>query len=107
MNSYFWQIWKLQDVSLTAKITPKNANKTKLLWEARMQIIPLHPDDRLQLKKEHPCGGRIFRVLRVGSAVRVVCETCGRDMTVDRIKLEKAVQRILENGEEKKGTAET
>ena len=68
-----------------------------------MQIIPLHLDDRLQLKKAHPCGGRIFRILRVGSVVRIVCETCGRDMTVDRIKLEKSVQRILENDEEKKG----
>ena len=70
-----------------------------------MQIIPLHPDDRLQLKKAHPCGGRIFRILRVGGVVRIVCETCGRDMTVDRIKLEKSVQRILENDEEKKGNS--
>ncbi len=70
-----------------------------------MQIIPLHPDDRLQLKKPHPCGGQVFRVLRVGSVVRIVCESCGRDMTVDRIKLEKAILKVLENEAEsaKKG----
>ena len=70
-----------------------------------MQIIPLHPNDRLQLKKPHPCGGQIFRVLRVGSVVRVVCEGCGRDMTVDRIKLEKSILKILESESEsvKKG----
>ncbi|MBR2020646.1 MAG: DUF951 domain-containing protein [Clostridia bacterium] len=75
-----------------------------------MQIIPLHPNDRIQLKKPHPCGGNIFLVLRVGSAVRIVCEQCGRDMTVDRVKLEKAVRQILETSNapspEKKGNAQ-
>ena len=64
-----------------------------------MQIIPLHPNDRLRLKKPHPCGGSVFIVLRVGSEVRIKCETCGRDMTVDRLKLEKAVKRILTESE--------
>ena len=60
-----------------------------------MQIIPLHPDDRIQMKKKHPCGGSIFRIVRVGSEVRVVCETCKRDMTMDRVKLEKSIQRVI------------
>ena len=60
-----------------------------------MQIIPLHPHDRVQMKKVHPCGGNIFQILRVGSEVRVKCETCGRDMTIDRVKLEKAIRLVL------------
>lgn len=60
-----------------------------------MTILPLHPEDRVQMKKPHPCGGKIFRILRVGSQVRVVCESCGRDMTLDRVKLEKAIKQIL------------
>ena len=59
-----------------------------------MTVLPLHVNDLLQLKKPHPCGGKIFRVLRVGSEVRVVCQTCGRDMTIDRIKLEKSIKSI-------------
>ena len=66
-----------------------------------MQIIPLHPEDRLQLKKSHPCGGSIFVVLRVGSEVRIKCETCGRDMTLDRLKLERSIRRILTEKSEK------
>lgn len=62
-----------------------------------MQIIPLHPNDRVQLKKAHPCGGDVFRILRVGSEVRVKCETCGRDMTMDRVKLEKSIRKALGN----------
>ena len=60
-----------------------------------MQIIPLHTGDRVQLKKNHPCGGNTFVILRVGSEVRVKCETCARDMTLDRVKLEKAIRAIF------------
>ena len=69
-----------------------------------MQIIPLHPGDILLLKQPHPCGGNRFLVMRVGSQVRMVCQTCNHDMTLDRIKLEKAIRQILPFAEEKKGT---
>ncbi len=55
-------------------------------------ILPLVPGDTLTLKKPHPCGGRTFQVLRVGSDVRIRCATCGRDMVLERVKLEKAVR---------------
>ena len=64
-------------------------------------IIKLQPDDRIKLKKSHPCGGDVFRVVRVGAEVRVICETCGRDMTVERIKLEKAIRQVLSQTEQK------
>ncbi len=50
--------------------------------------------DRLQLKKQHPCGTDLFRVLRVGSDIRIVCEGCGRDMTLPREKLEKMIKKV-------------
>jgi len=60
-----------------------------------MKIIKLNVNDRLEMKKSHPCGGNIFKILRVGSNVRVVCEECGHDMTIDRVKLEKAIKKII------------
>ena len=60
-----------------------------------MQIIPLRPFDRIQMKKPHPCGNNVFVILRVGSEVRIRCEGCGRDVTVDRLKLEKSIRRTL------------
>lgn len=59
-----------------------------------MPIIHFQTGDILELKKQHPCGDRRFRVLRTGSEVRIVCLGCGRDMTLDRLKLEKAVRRV-------------
>ncbi len=67
-----------------------------------MEILKIRPNDVLEMKKPHPCGSRNFRVLRVGSEIRVICLGCGRDMTLDRIRLEKATKKIIfsENTEE-------
>ena len=62
-------------------------------------ILRLFAGELLELKKPHPCGGRIFRIMRAGSDVRILCQTCGRDMMLDRIKLEKAVRRKLPDEE--------
>lgn len=60
-----------------------------------MKIIKMSVGDRAELKKAHPCGGNVFRILRVGSDVRIVCETCGRDMTIERVKLEKSIKKMI------------
>lgn len=58
-------------------------------------IIRFSVGDTLEMKKNHPCGARLFDVKRVGSDIRVVCRGCGRDMTVPRIKLEKGIRRVI------------
>lgn len=60
-----------------------------------MPILPIKVGDTLELKKPHPCGERNFRVMRTGSEVRIVCIGCGRDMTLERVKLERAVRRHI------------
>ena len=66
-----------------------------------MHIIRLQVDDILELKKPHPCGTNKMRVARIGSDVRVICLGCGRDMTLPREKLEKAIRNVqtTNNGE--------
>ena len=59
-----------------------------------MKIPVINPGDTLEMKKKHPCGGDLFAVVRVGSDVRIICKTCGRDMTMSREKLEKAIKRV-------------
>ena len=60
-----------------------------------MNIIKYSINDIIELKKAHPCGSNLFRVIRVGSTMRIVCEVCNRDMEIDRIKLEKATKKII------------
>lgn len=61
--------------------------------EIAMNIIKFSVGDILTLKKAHPCGTNRMRVSRVGSDIRIICEGCGRDMTLPREKLEKAVKK--------------
>jgi len=60
-----------------------------------MNIIKYRLGDVIELKKEHPCGSKQFKILRVGSIMRIVCTGCARDMELDRIKLEKATKKII------------
>ncbi|MBQ9151246.1 MAG: DUF951 domain-containing protein [Clostridia bacterium] len=64
-----------------------------------MQIIRMKVGDILELKKPHPCGDKRFRVMRVGSEVRIICLGCGRDMVLDRVKLEKAIRKHIPSEE--------
>ncbi len=60
-----------------------------------LNIPKITVGDTLELKKPHPCGARTFSVLRVGSDIRIVCTGCGRDMTLERVKLEKSIRKII------------
>lgn len=60
-----------------------------------MNIAKFTVNDKLQLKKKHPCGSDIFKVLRVGSDIRICCDGCGRDLTLPRETLEKSVKKII------------
>ena len=65
-------------------------------------ILKIALGDIVELKKNHPCGSKLFKIMRIGSEVRIICEGCGRDMVLDRIKLEKSVKKIVK-GEENDG----
>lgn len=51
--------------------------------------------DTLILKKDHPCGGKHFRVVYAASDVKIQCTTCGREMLLPRVKLEKSIKTVI------------
>ena len=51
--------------------------------------------DKLETKKPHPCGGKTWLVLRIGLDFRLRCETCGREVMIPRIKIEKRIKKIF------------
>lgn len=61
-----------------------------------MKIITFNLSDTLILKKKHPCASDRFRVLRLGSDVRIVCEGCGKDITLPREKIEKMIKGVVQ-----------
>lgn len=61
--------------------------------------MDLKLNDRVELKKQHPCGSHEWQVLRVGMDFKLRCAGCGREMMVPRSKAEKAVKKIKREGE--------
>ena len=63
-----------------------------------MQILKFEVGNIVELKKPHPCGCKQFKILRVGGDMRILCLGCSRDMTIDRVKLERSVKRFVVGG---------
>ncbi len=58
-------------------------------------IIRFDVNDKLCLKKKHPCGSDTFTVARCGSDVRIICDGCKRDLTLERVMLEKMIKKVI------------
>jgi len=56
-----------------------------------------HIGDIVQMKKDHPCGGREWEILRVGMDFRIKCTTCSHMVMLTRAKFEKGVKKIIKS----------
>ncbi len=61
--------------------------------------VELKLDQRVRLRKPHPCGGSEWRVVRLGADIGLKCETCGRRVLLTRRVLAKRLKRILDEGQ--------
>lgn len=57
--------------------------------------LDLSLDDRLRLRKPHPCGGYEWTVVRLGADIGLQCATCGRRILLPRRELEKRLKAKL------------
>ncbi|NLJ48320.1 MAG: DUF951 domain-containing protein [Candidatus Atribacteria bacterium] len=63
-----------------------------------MGIIKIEIEDILTLKKSHPCGGRQWKVIRLGTDIGMKCIKCGHFVMIPRQKLEKNIREINRKG---------
>lgn len=61
--------------------------------------MELKLNDRVSMKKGHPCGGNTWRITRVGMDIKLRCETCGHEIMLPRSKAEKGIRTILSREE--------
>ena len=67
-----------------------------------MANIPtINVNDILEMKKPHPCGCKTFKVLRIGADIKIICQGCDHSLTLDRIKVEKMIKKIISKDENK------
>ena len=62
--------------------------------------MDIHVGDVLELKKQHPCGSKEWKVLRVGMDFKLKCAGCGHELMIPRSKAEKAVKKVRRDGGE-------
>ncbi len=58
--------------------------------------MDLRLHQKVELKKQHPCGSKIWEVLRIGMDIKLRCCGCNHEMMLPRSKVEKAIKKILE-----------
>jgi hypothetical protein len=58
--------------------------------------LKLNIGDVVELRKPHPCGGKIWRILRVGADIGAECMTCQRYILVPRRRFESRIKRFVE-----------
>lgn len=58
-------------------------------------------NDILTMRKQHPCGGKTFLVLRSGMDFKLKCEKCGREFMIARSKAEKNIKKVYRKEEDK------
>lgn len=56
--------------------------------------VDVRVGDILEMKKPHPCGGKTFLVLRSGMDFKLRCTSCGHEVMVPRVKIEKNIRKI-------------
>ncbi len=58
--------------------------------------IELKLDQKLYLRKPHPCGGYKWQIVRLGADIGLQCITCQRRVLLSRRALAKQIKRIEE-----------
>ena len=59
------------------------------------ETVDLRLNQRVELKKPHPCGSKTWTILRVGMDIKLRCQGCGHELMLPRSKAEKAIKKIL------------
>lgn len=63
--------------------------------------MDINLNDRIQMKKKHPCGCDTFTVLRIGMDFKIRCDGCGHEIMLPRKTVEKGIKKFVLNGDNK------
>ena len=47
------------------------------------------------MKKDHPCGTNLFKVVRLGADIKIECLNCGRTILMPRLEFNKKIKKIV------------
>ena len=53
-------------------------------------------NDRVIMKKAHPCGTNELEIIRLGVDIKIKCLNCGRSVMIPRVEFNKKLKKVLE-----------
>jgi len=62
-----------------------------------MVVKPFAVGDIVEMKKAHPCGSKLWKVMRTGADIRIECVGCKHSVMIPRVKFEKSMKRVVES----------
>lgn len=60
-------------------------------------MLDINVGDVVEMKKTHPCGSNKWKIIRVGSDVKIKCLICDRIVMLPRAEFEKKVKRLMKS----------
>ncbi|MBK5211428.1 MAG: DUF951 domain-containing protein [Coriobacteriia bacterium] len=62
-------------------------------YDTTVPASDLNIGDTVVLKKAHPCGGRAWKITRIGADVSLQCEQCRHVVMLSRSELDRRMVR--------------
>ena len=57
-------------------------------------LSDIHIGDLVRMRKQHPCGGWVWEVTRIGADIGIQCQTCLRRVMLTRRELNRRAKSI-------------
>jgi len=67
-------------------------------WYNDLVLPDLSLEDVVRLRKPHPCGSYLWKVVRLGADIGLECCECGRRVLLPRRELARRLKTILPRG---------
>jgi len=66
-------------------------------WYNALMLTDLQLGDVIKMRKPHPCGGYLWKIVRLGADIGLICLTCERRVMLTRRELAHRMKSIIEH----------
>lgn len=59
-------------------------------------------NDKVIMKKGHPCGNNEFEIIRLGADIKIRCTKCNHVIMLPRVDFNKKIKKVVKDEKEEK-----
>ena len=82
-------------------IVRNNLLKCFFCYNDNVIVMEYKLNDRVIMKKVHPCGNNEFEIIRLGADIKVRCTKCNRVIMLPRVDFNKRIKKVINCEKEK------